>query len=253
MSGFDLVGKKFARLLVIELSYTHKKNGKYWKCLCNCGNFTTVSSHNLKQGSVLSCGCLNKERRKEWATNHNLSANLSGKKFGMLTVLKYFDKTKWECVCDCGNVVAVGRYDLINGKTKSCGCYKARRKPFGENAFNRIFYQYKKNAHVRNIPFNITEDKFKEITQQNCFYCGCEPDQGRNIKEGTNGAYVYNGIDRINPDKGYEVDNIVPCCQFCNVSKNNHELSYFINKIELIYDSLDKKGLLKKSFNEQKS
>lgn len=56
--------------------------------------------------------------------------NLSGMKFGKLTVLYYFDKNKsgnsrWVCSCECGNKTKpiVGSL-LINGRTKSCGCYE---------------------------------------------------------------------------------------------------------------------------------
>lgn len=57
--------------------------------------------------------------------------NLKGKKFGRLTVLieNGRDKcggAKWECLCDCGNIVTVRSNDLqrVQG-TKSCGCLQA--------------------------------------------------------------------------------------------------------------------------------
>ena len=28
-----------------------------WKCQCDCGNITIVSSNNLQKGSIISCGC----------------------------------------------------------------------------------------------------------------------------------------------------------------------------------------------------
>jgi len=31
---------------------------------------------------------------------------------------------KWECICDCGKVVVVQKYNLISGNSKSCGCMK---------------------------------------------------------------------------------------------------------------------------------
>lgn len=54
--------------------------------------------------------------------------NLTGQKFGRLTVL-YKDQnnkktgTYWVCQCDCGNIKSVRRDHLINGHIKSCGCY----------------------------------------------------------------------------------------------------------------------------------
>lgn len=55
--------------------------------------------------------------------------DLTGKRFGMLTVLRRADYNKgknvvWVCKCDCGNVVdKVGNY-LKTGDTLSCGCFK---------------------------------------------------------------------------------------------------------------------------------
>lgn len=52
---------------------------------------------------------------------------LTGKKFGKLTVLERVENdkkgsTRWKCKCDCGNEIVVkGRY-LREGDTKSCGC-----------------------------------------------------------------------------------------------------------------------------------
>ncbi len=53
--------------------------------------------------------------------------DLSGLKFGRLTVIKHSHKNKhgqwfWECKCQCGNKKKISGYNLKNGGTKSCGC-----------------------------------------------------------------------------------------------------------------------------------
>lgn len=53
--------------------------------------------------------------------------DLTGKKFGRLTVLKRSPeninrKPAWVCQCECGNIKIVRGSDLKEGKTKSCGC-----------------------------------------------------------------------------------------------------------------------------------
>lgn len=52
-----------------------------------------------------------------------IKINLIGQKFNRLKVLKRVDN-KWECKCDCGNIVFINTYKLKSGHTKSCGCYK---------------------------------------------------------------------------------------------------------------------------------
>lgn len=58
----NLVGERFGRLTVIERVQNHiKPNGQpttMWKCKCDCGNTTIVSTGNLKSGNTKSCGCL---------------------------------------------------------------------------------------------------------------------------------------------------------------------------------------------------
>ena len=56
----DLTGLKFGKLTVIEeIKKENNKNGYiYWKCKCDCGNETIVSTNNLQNSLVKSCGCL---------------------------------------------------------------------------------------------------------------------------------------------------------------------------------------------------
>jgi len=52
----DLIGKAFAKLLVLDFS--HIQNGKsFWKCLCQCGKETIVCGAELNRGHVKTCGC----------------------------------------------------------------------------------------------------------------------------------------------------------------------------------------------------
>lgn len=67
----DISGKKFHRLLVIEHSHSvGYKN--YWKCLCDCGNYTNVLIGKLTNGHTKSCGCLNDEVRKKSNLKHGM-------------------------------------------------------------------------------------------------------------------------------------------------------------------------------------
>ena len=58
----DLVGKRFGMLVVISraddaiLSSGRKITA--WKCICDCGSYTTVMAANLTSGHTRSCGCI---------------------------------------------------------------------------------------------------------------------------------------------------------------------------------------------------
>ena len=68
----DLTGMRFGRLVVVEL-IGKAANGKYqWKCKCDCGNYTIVKGNSLTTDHTKSCGCLEKETKREVNTIHGL-------------------------------------------------------------------------------------------------------------------------------------------------------------------------------------
>lgn len=66
----DLTGQRFGRLTAVECVGMDKHSKAMWRCLCDCGEETTVSSGNLNSGATKSCGCLKLDRIKECKTVH---------------------------------------------------------------------------------------------------------------------------------------------------------------------------------------
>ena len=169
--------------------------------------------------------------------------DISGKKFGTLTAIKDVGCDKkygrlWECLCDCGNTITIPTTNLTTDKTKSCGCLRGRPShPEGLASFNRLYIQYKQNAKKRDYKFELTKDQFREITKQNCIYCGVMPAQSTLNSKNSNGPYIYNGVDRLDNLKGYIEDNCVPCCKYCNYAKNDLTEEEFLNRIVKIYNN----------------
>jgi hypothetical protein len=59
----------------------------------------------------------------------NLFIDLTGKRFGKLTVLEYTNERRngsvmWLCKCDCGNTKLIRQQNLTKGNTVSCGCFR---------------------------------------------------------------------------------------------------------------------------------
>lgn len=57
--------------------------------------------------------------------------SLVGERFGFLVVMSEAERlsaknARWNCVCDCGNTVAVQAGVLKSGRQVSCGCYHKR-------------------------------------------------------------------------------------------------------------------------------
>jgi hypothetical protein len=57
----DLTGQRYGRLVVMERDFSKRTTA--WKCQCDCGNTTIVTSKHLrsKGASTKSCGCLQRE------------------------------------------------------------------------------------------------------------------------------------------------------------------------------------------------
>ena len=62
----DLTGQRFGRLTVLELAAEReysKPSLARWRCRCDCGNETVVTSAALVSGNTRSCGCIKNEQR----------------------------------------------------------------------------------------------------------------------------------------------------------------------------------------------
>ena len=173
--------------------------------------------------------------------------DIADQTFGKLEFIEITDKRKrgyvvWKCLCECGNEVLVKSLDLQRGNTKSCGCIrsergktwvKGRTLKLNEASFKSLFRGYRTRAKRKGIPFELTDKQFKKLNKQNCYYCGIFPQQTNNVNG--NGAYIYNGIDRVDNSKGYILENCVPCCGRCNKAKSTMTQQEFYKLIESIY------------------
>jgi len=61
--GIEMIylGKRFGRLLVIDVAPLSRSGHSRWVCLCDCGSIRTVFSTNLLRGFTVSCGCYQRE------------------------------------------------------------------------------------------------------------------------------------------------------------------------------------------------
>lgn len=214
----DLTGQAFGRLTVVHRVENDRNHKARWLCKCACGNEKVVIGSNLLAGKTTSCGCL-------------VSEDLSGRRFGRLVVVKRADEcvghsyghSLWMCLCDCGNETYVYGSNLLQGKTKSCGCYhtemiKAANSTHGESKtrLHRIW------AGMKERCYNTRASNYHNYGGRGISVC----DEWRNSFSAFRDWAVLNGykdhlsIDRINVDGNYEPQN----CRWATfIEQNNNK------------------------------
>ena len=164
----SLIGKKFGRWTVLELTQERTKNrGKIWKCKCDCGIIKNVPGDILKRGESKSCGCLQKEIASQLCIKNRI--DLTGQRFGKLIALKpIYSKTKnqhtkWLCQCDCGNQCEIDMGNLRQGFSQSCGCTQSKQEENIIKLLTSAGINFKYQYSFANLP-NKKFDFFIEDT-----------------------------------------------------------------------------------------
>jgi hypothetical protein len=147
----------------------------------------------------------------------------------------------------CGTIETMRDDSYIHKK----GCKKCGSKEGGKNrilkdlksAKNRILASYKINAKKRGYVFEISNERFFELLNGNCYYCDAKPRLANYMSKATQKHPEYdfyiNGVDRLDNNKGYVEGNVVSCCTACNLMKKELHYKHFINKIFSIYKNLN--------------
>lgn len=116
----DLTGQKFGMLTALAKVPDANAKQAVWHCRCDCGNECDVNKKQLERGTIQDCGCASQKRHAE--------SDLTGKRFGNLTVVERLTEKNYRCICDCGNERTHFASSLLSGKATSCGCMRGKRK-----------------------------------------------------------------------------------------------------------------------------
>jgi hypothetical protein len=110
-----------------------------------------------------------------------------------------------------------------------------------ERARASILSSYRQAARARSLTFSITAAEFFVLISGSCFYCGVPPSNAKRVPQRP--SFRYSGLDRLNPARGYETDNVVPCCRTCNFAKRQQSVREFVAWVERAYRHLSTTAL----------
>ncbi len=240
----DLLGQTFGKLKVIEKVFSEVGQSR-WKCVCECGKEIIAVGGYLTSGNTRSCGCSRKESQL---------ADLTGKRIGKIKVLNFDkaikrsnqnDRNYWLCECDCGIIKSISHKVLKkNNPEQNCGCENIKKliaRSTNPNAgFNRVYRNYTRRSSHYNMEFLLTVEEFYNLTQGNCYYCGEKPSRTSKAWSDKISPFIYNGIDRIDSNIGYVLNNCISCCTKCNYAKSIMSQNDFKDWIIKVYNNFIK-------------
>ena len=174
ISGLDLVGKRFGRLVIIGKQRIDEKNCWVVDCQCDCGRIKTTLWQSLRMKQTHSCGCLRVERTRQ--------NGLMNRKHGATKTPEYSAWASMRSRCNDPNAQA---YELYGGR----GIYVCER---WDASFDNFLVDMGKRPSKLHSIDRIDNDG--SYCPENCRWAIMQ-DQARNRR--TNVHIEYQGKDYI--------------------------------------------------------
>lgn len=191
-----------------------------------------IRTERIKKGKesrlyyILNCsGCdteihirTNTVRYRKYTLCVNCVRRINGKK-GIVEYRKKLDNIENRICLVCGSEFNPTGY---TGKYCSLECRKVYGKSYYLKTPKSRYSRAKCNGKKKG--FNLTLEYYTEIMgEHKCYYCS------GNIE-------IYgSGLDRIDNSKGYEKDNVLPCCGRCNIMRGT---SLTVKETQQLIDKL---------------
>lgn len=239
----NLVGSKVGRLTILR--QFRNKNKTFGICLCECGKEVTKRIDGFNMTDTPSCGCYTLEKNKEKITPF---VDLSGKKFGLWTVIKIDGRNKqkqimWLCLCECGNIKRISTSTLNYGSSTSCGKCIARDALIKKNTrHGECKINGKQNATTEYRAWKEMKGRCYNINNNNYHNYGargisvCERWLGKNgwfnfINDIGRKPSPLHSLERIKVNENYQADN-------CKWATRKEQNSNRRNNVHLTFDGL---------------
>lgn len=247
------VGQTFGCLTILECL----DNGKL-KVQCTCGNILELGKPGLYNYHKTNKQWCNKCKPAGVNKTKHHKGEILGNCFELI---KHLGGNKWEVKCiKCGKIQEQAISNIKRHKGETCYyCLHPnalRNSPGGKGILSgpieeRFYNYYKSRIESDNLKgkkfkeWNLSLEEFTGLVRGNCVYCGCAPrveNQWANNKRKTSldEDYSFNGIDRVDSNKGYTIDNCVSCCPKCNRMKSDLDKDDFLSHVSKIYNFSNK-------------
>ena len=183
-------------------------------------------------------------RHQESYPNKAHPTDYTGQQYGELTAAKSLNKTEkdgnsilWLLQCNCGRFIEAVPAKLkfrsnADRVTRCLECNPVKKLPRGQAARNETLRRYISKARRDGLEFFLSDSEVDILFSGNCFYCGSPPSNVQSEQHHKyNGPFIYSGIDRLDNEAGYTLENCVSCCIMCNKAKRDLPAEEFVSWI----------------------
>ena len=162
------------------------------------------------QGRICkSCECARKKEQREGYTRINSDPN----KVWPSEYLKTCSRCKKELNAEKHFNYHFSRFDGYNALCRGC-------RKIETQTVRHKYIALRSSAKARDIDWELNFEDTSGLLLQDCYYCG-KPSQ-EEVK--------IHGLDRVDNDRGYFMDNVVTCCEECNTAKHTQTYEDFIQQ-----------------------
>jgi hypothetical protein len=171
-----------------------------------------------------------------------LARDLTGERFGRLIVTyrligKHVKRSYcYICKCDCGNETVGYQYELLNGDTKSCGCF-TRERAIETNTTHGLsktrFYQtwrdmLERTTNLKNHAYKRYGGRGIKVCKDWLVFENFVKDMYESyLKHSNDFSEKETKIDRIDNDKGYYLEN-------CKWSTNKEQCANRSSSVKIL-------------------
>jgi len=241
MSKFiDITGQRFGKLVATKRVNKINQHGSYWLCKCDCGNECIVATGDLRSGNTKSCGC-----------QGGVLKDLTGMKFGRLTVLQRVENDKkgnarFLCQCICDNTIIVLGWCLSTGRTRSCGCLQkecVRNRTLTHGDSNGGL-EYSKWLSMKSRCLYQSSDQYHNYGARGIKICDRWINSYENFLKDMGRCPLGLTLERIDTNGNYEPSN----CKWATIyeqagNRRNNRLLTFNGRTQIMMDWVREWGI----------
>lgn len=142
------------------------------------------------------------------------------------------------CCLECKELQLIEEFITERGLSYNCNKCRAEMNIYTQNRIRLDTYtnyirlqEIERSAIRRDIEFHLESEEVLHLITQSCHYCNRYYEYINSHAE----PYSKMGIDRIDSDKHYTIDNVVTACKVCNRMKWIYGYHTFLNACYNIY------------------